>query len=65
MTTNNTVRPTAHDLKRLRLQIDRLNMARVELCLAGHLTSNQECELLDTVEALEDRFIALTNIRNA
>ncbi len=47
------------------MQIDRLNLARVELQLAGHLNDNQACDLLDTIDALEDRFIALTNLRNA
>ena len=56
---------TAADLKRLRMQIDRLNLARVELSLAGHLNDNQACDLLDTIDALEDKFIALTNARNA
>jgi hypothetical protein len=65
--TNNapTMKPTASDLKRLRMQIDRLNMARIELSLAGHLNDNQACDLLDTIDALEDRFIDLTNLRNA
>lgn len=58
-------KPTFLDLKRLRLQIDQLNIARVELQLAGHLTDNQACDMLDLVDALEDRFIALTNLRNA
>lgn len=56
---------TAHDLKRLRLQIDRLNLARVELSLAGHINDDANCDMLDTIDALEDRFIALTNARNA
>lgn len=56
---------TAHDLKRLRLQIDRLNLARVELSLAGHISDDANCDMLDTIDALEDRFIALTNARNA
>jgi len=60
-----TTKPTAADLKRLRLQIDRLNLARVELQLAGHLTDDQACDMLDLVDTLEDRFIALTNIRFA
>jgi hypothetical protein len=59
------MKPTALDLKRLRMQIDRLNLARVELSLSGHLTDNQACELLETIDALEDRFIELTNLRNA
>jgi len=61
----NTPTPTAHELNRLRLQIDRLNLARVELSMAGHLTDDQNCDLLDTIDALEDKFIALTNARNA
>ena len=56
---------TTHELNRLRLQIDRLNLARIELSMAGHLTDNQGCDLLDTIDALEDKFIALTNARNA
>jgi hypothetical protein len=63
MTTSD--KPTLADLKRLRLQINRLNFARVELSLAGHLTDNQSCDLLDLVDSLEDRFIALTNLRKA
>jgi hypothetical protein len=59
------MKPTALDLKRLRMQIDRLNLARVELSLAGHLTNNQACDLLEAIDALEDRFIELTNLRNA
>jgi len=59
------MKPTALDLKRLRMQIDRLNLARVELSLAGHLTNNQACDLLEVIDALEDRFIDLTNLRNA
>ena len=59
------MKPTALDLKRLRMQIDRLNLARVELSLSGHLTDNQACDLLETIDALEDRFIELTNLRNA
>mgnify|MGYP006943412346 CR=1 FL=1 len=58
-------KPTFLDLKRLRLQIDRLNLARVELSLAGHLSDDQACDLLDMVDALEDRFITLTNLRNS
>ena len=59
------MKPTASDLKRLRMQIDRLNLARIELSMAGHLTDDQGCDLLDTIDALEDKFIALTNARNA
>ena len=59
------MKPTALDLKRLRMQIDRLNLARVELQLAGHLTTTQACDLLETIDTLEDRFIDLTNLRNA
>ena len=59
------MKPSALDLKRLRMQIDRLNLARVELSLSGHLTDNQACDLLETIDALEDRFIELTNLRNA
>ena len=59
------MKPTALDIKRLRMQIDRLNLARVELSLSGHLTDNQACDLLETIDALEDRFIELTNLRNA
>lgn len=58
-------KPTFLDLKRLRLQIDQLNLARVELSLAGHLSDDQACDLLDMVDALEDRFITLTNLRNS
>ena len=57
--------PTALELKKLRIQIDRLNEARIELSMAGHLTDNQNCDMLDTIDALEDRFIALTNAHNA
>jgi len=56
---------TKTDLLLLRAKIDSLNDARVELSTAGHLTNNQEIDLLDTVDALEDRFIALTNSLNA
>jgi hypothetical protein len=59
------MKPTALDLKRLRMQIDRLNLARVELQFAGHLTNNQACDLLEIIDTLEDRFIDLTNLRNA
>ena len=52
---------TKTELLLLRAKIDSLNDARVELSIAGHLTNNQEIDLLDMVDALEDRFIALTN----
>jgi hypothetical protein len=60
-----TTKPTAYDLKRLRLHIDRLNIARVELSLSGHMTDDQSCDLLETIDILEDRFIELTNLRNS
>jgi hypothetical protein len=58
-------KPTALELKNLRIQIDRLNEARVELSIAGYLSENHNCDILETIDALEDRFIALSNLKNA
>ena len=52
-------------LKALRKQIDKLNDARIALQMSGSLTDNQSVDLLEIVEALEDRFIAETNLANA
>ena len=59
------MKPTALELKKLRIQIDRLNDARVELSMAGYLSDDQNCDMLETIDALEDRFIALSNLKNA
>jgi hypothetical protein len=51
--------------KSLRRQIDRLNEARIDLQMSGHLTDDLSVTLLEAVEALEDRYIALVNEANA
>mgnify|MGYP003650615672 FL=1 len=56
---------TTQALKALRKQIDKLNDARIALQMSGSLTDNQSVDLLEIVEALEDRFIAETNSLNA
>jgi hypothetical protein len=56
---------TTQALKALRKQIDKLNDARIALQMSGSLTDNQSVDLLEVVEALEDRFIAETNLANA
>jgi hypothetical protein len=56
---------TTQALKALRKQIDKLNDARIALQMSGSLTDNQSVDLLEIVEALEDRFIAETNLANA
>jgi hypothetical protein len=52
-------------LAALRAQIDNLNEARIALQMSGNLTDDMACELLEIVDALEDRYIALVNKANA
>lgn len=56
---------TTQELKNLRNHIDCLNITRIELSLAGYISDDHSCDLLNVVDALEDRFIALTNAQTA
>ena len=60
-----THKHTAHELKALRRQIDKLNRSRTDLFLFSYMTEEQNLEMQDIIDALEDRFIALTNEANA